>query len=83
MRLFDECERTDTSPSPESEDLFTFLDRSSRPDVVNIRAELERWFERYPEQRQAELRPTFRDRRQHLSASWELYLASALHPPWL
>ena len=37
MRLFDEYERSDTSHSPESEDLFSFLNRSARPDVVNIR----------------------------------------------
>jgi len=74
MRLFDECERTDTSPSPESEALFTFLNRSARPDVANIRAELERWFESYPEEHQAEFRSRFRDRRQHLSAGWEFYL---------
>ena len=72
--LFDEYERSDLSPSPESEDLFTFLNRSARPDVVNIRAELERWFAAYPEEHRAELRSRFRDRRQHSSAWWELYL---------
>jgi hypothetical protein len=74
VTLFDEHERTDLSPSPESEDLFSFLNRSARPDVVNIRAELERWFGAYPEEHQAELRSRFRDRRQHSSAWWELYL---------
>jgi hypothetical protein len=74
MTLFDEYERTDTSSSSASEDLFTFLNRSARRDVVNIRAESERWFERYPEEHHAELRSRFRDRRQHLSAWWELYL---------
>jgi hypothetical protein len=74
MRLFDEFERRDASRSPESEGLFTFLNRSSRPDVGNIRAELERWFESYPADDQAELLSKFRDRRQHGSAWWELYL---------
>jgi hypothetical protein len=74
MRLFDEYERSDISHSSESEDLFSFLNRSARPDVVNIRAELKRWFEIYPAEDQAELRSRFRDRRQHLSAWWELYL---------
>src|SRR5436305_994500 len=44
MRLFDEYDRDDSSPSPTSEDLFSFLNRSARLDVVNIRAEVERWF---------------------------------------
>jgi hypothetical protein len=58
----------------ESEDLFSFLNRSARSDVVNIRAELERWFESYPKVHQTELRSKFRDRRQHLSTWWELYV---------
>ena len=42
--------------------------------MVTIRAGLERWFETYPEEHQPELRSKFRDRRQHVSAWWELYL---------
>jgi hypothetical protein len=41
---------------------------------VNICVELERWFEAYPADHRAELRSKFRDRRQHSSAWWELYL---------
>jgi hypothetical protein len=76
MSLFDNYERTDNSPSPESEDPFTFLNRSARPDVQNIRTELERWFAAYPAEHQADLRGQFRSTRahQHEAAWWELYL---------
>ena len=74
MRLFGRYERSDASRSPECEDMFTFLNRSARPDVVNIRAEIERWFKSYPADNQAELLSKFRNRRQHGSAWWELYL---------
>ena len=56
MTLFDEYERADRSPSPASEDQFSFLNRSARTDAANIRAELERWFYRYPAEEQPELR---------------------------
>jgi hypothetical protein len=74
MPLFDDRERTDRSPSPISEDQSAFLSRSDRADAVNIRAELERWFDRYPAAEQSDLRSKFRDPRNHLSAWWELYL---------
>jgi hypothetical protein len=74
MTLFDEYERADRSPSPAAEDQFSFLNRSARADAANIRAELERWFDRYPVEEQPELRSKFRDPRHHSSAWWELYL---------
>jgi hypothetical protein len=78
VKLFDEYKRCDLSASPQSEDLFSFLNRSARPDVVSVRAELEPWFEGYPEEHRAELRSKFQDRRQHSSAWWELYLHRVL-----
>jgi hypothetical protein len=76
MSLFDDYARTDNSPSPESEDAFTFLNRSARPDVQKIREELERWLASYPGQHQAHLRSQFRSTLpyQHDAAWWELYL---------
>lgn len=76
MSLFDSFVRTDNSPSPESEDPFTFLNRSARLDVQNIREEIERWFAAYPAEHQTDLRGRFRSTlsHQHEAAWWELYL---------
>ena len=36
--LFDDFERSDASPQSESEDNFTFLNRSARPHFAEVRA---------------------------------------------
>jgi len=48
-RLFDEIERKDTGPEPESEAEYEYINRSARPDAQKIRSLLEDWFSRYPE----------------------------------
>lgn len=74
--LFDDFERSDASPQSESEDNFTFLNRSARPYFAEVRRMLQEWFARYPEEHALELRGNFRSRLpgQHWAAWWELYL---------
>jgi hypothetical protein len=74
--LFDDFVRTDASPSAESEDYFTFLNRVDTPFWAEVRRVLNAWFSRYPSQRAPGLWQEFRSRRarQQRGAFWELYL---------
>lgn len=74
--LFDHFVRTDASPSAESEDYFTFLNRVDTPFWAEVRRVLDVWFSRYPGERAPALRREFRSRRgrQQRGAFWELYL---------
>jgi hypothetical protein len=76
MDLFDDFERTNSSPSGASEDYFTFLNRADTPFWAEVRRVLEEWFARYPSERKRTLRNDFRSKRrgQHYGAFWELYL---------
>ena len=46
--LFSDQQRDDHSPGKYAEDIFAFLGRSARPNAVEIRRILEKWFEDYP-----------------------------------
>src|SRR3712207_6477951 len=76
VRLFDDIERRDNSPSAYSEDTFTFLNRVEGPVWQRIRDTLEAWFSDYPIEHAADLSGRFRERRPgaHTSAFFELYL---------
>ncbi len=76
MTLFDQFERTDTSPSRYTEDTFAFYNRVAGPVWERIRRKLEAWYAEYPEEHAADLRGRFRSNREgaHASAFWELYL---------
>jgi hypothetical protein len=76
IRIFDDVERSDSSPAYDTEDSFHFLNRVSRPEWGRVRELVEEWFAEYPESSQADLRSRFRDNDigQHYGAWWELYV---------
>jgi hypothetical protein len=76
FHVFDDLLRTDGSPSAESEDYFTFLNRVDTPFWAEVRRVLDVWFSRYPGERAPALWEEFRSRRgrQQRGAFWELYL---------
>ncbi len=76
MRLFDEMERSDSSPAAYGEDSFAFMNRADGVVWARIREVLDAWFADYPAEHAADLRERFRDRRPgaHQGAWWELYL---------
>lgn len=76
MRLFDDILRKDTGPAFYSEDYFTYLNRSARPEAEKVRWLLETWFSHYPQKEQVELRERFR--MAELSAFYELFLHELL-----
>jgi hypothetical protein len=75
-QLFDDRERTDSSPATSGEDTFSFLNRASGIVWSRIRAVCEAWFSAYPAAHAADLRGRFRSKHAgaHLRAWWELYL---------
>jgi hypothetical protein len=90
-RLFDEMERIDPTPARRGEDSFAFLNRASSVYWSKVRAELERWYEVFPDDG-SDVRNRFRNSspQQHYAAWWELYLHRVLtqlgfvvevHPP--
>lgn len=48
LRLFDDIERTDTTPWKPGEPLVAYLNRSARLDVALVRGRLEGWYAHYP-----------------------------------
>nr|MBI1231878.1 hypothetical protein [Cytophagales bacterium] len=56
MKLFDEIERTETRPSQNREQSYSYLNLSARPMAELIRNTLEQWFEEYPEEHRASLK---------------------------
>ena len=90
--LFDDFERTNSSPRSGEEDSYTFLNRVDQPFWAEIRRVLEDWFSRYPDSEKGDLAGHFRSpiEGQHVSAWWELFLhetflrlgfAIEIHPP--
>ncbi len=79
MQLFDEIERTETTPARYAQPYFDFVNRSAWGEAAAVRALLEDWFGRFPGNR-PEVRGRFRspDNRQHLGAFLELYLNALL-----
>jgi hypothetical protein len=75
-RLFDDRERTDSSPATSAEDSFSFLNRACGIVWDRIRAVSEAWFAAYPPADASDLRGRFRSKHAgaHLGAWWELYL---------
>jgi hypothetical protein len=73
--LFDQCERTDSSPMAYGENVFDFYNRINRPEWARVRDELEIWYSYHPDPC-GELRSHFRGDRQdqHFGAWWELYM---------
>jgi hypothetical protein len=54
--LFSDKRREDRSPGKYSEDTFSFIDRSARPNAVEVRRILEIWFKDYPAVERAALK---------------------------
>jgi hypothetical protein len=73
--LFDDIERTDSSPMRYGENIFRFYNRINRPDWARVRDELESWYRYHPDP-DGRLRDHFRGKRhdQHVGAWWELYV---------
>lgn len=73
--LFDDFERTDSSPMRNGESIFRFYNRVNRPEWARVRDELESWYCYHPDP-DGQLRDHFRGKRhdQHLGAWWELYV---------
>ena len=75
MPLFDDVRRAEIRPKRQNEGGFAYTNTSARPGISAIRELLEAWFERLPEDAQADVRGRFRsgDDAQHKSAFFELY----------
>jgi hypothetical protein len=87
--LFTVVRDRNASYPPESAPPFEWVDGSSMPGMVQLRATLDGWFLRYPEDERAEFRRRFRLRDDLEPAFFELYLhelllrlgyAVAVHP---
>jgi len=80
LSLFDHGDRDYLGPSAHSESSFSILNRSARPEAQAIRAVLDAWFSRFPQQARADLWARFcrSDYRQHLAAFFELYCHALL-----
>lgn len=74
-RLFEEVERTNSSPAAYNEDSFSFLNRAAGPYGQRVRTVLDDWYAVFPDT-SADLWQRFRkpDPKQHYAAWWELYL---------
>jgi hypothetical protein len=73
--LFDDVERTDSSPMRYGENIFDFYNRIDRPDWARVRDELESWYRCHPDPG-GQMRGHFQGKRhdQHVGAWWELYV---------
>jgi hypothetical protein len=73
--LFDDTERTDSSPMRYGENIFDFYNRIDRPDWARVRNELDSWYRCHPDP-DGQLRAHFQGKRhdQHVGAWWELYV---------
>lgn len=78
--LFKEKSRTYSGPKTYGERDFDFLDRSGRTEAENVRAFLNSWIERFPEEEQKELvsRIQSRDSKAFESATFEIILYAIL-----
>jgi hypothetical protein len=76
MSIFDDIVRENDQPRQEGEPLFSYLNKSSRPEAERIRALIDEWIGEYPETHReglaARLRSDIDD--QHQSAFFELFL---------
>ncbi|HHT9131162.1 MAG TPA: hypothetical protein ACFYED_01610 [Candidatus Tripitaka californicus] len=75
--LFDEIERKDTGPEPESGVDYEYLSHSDRLEVQKICSLLEDWFSRYPKEAQDEFLERFKGV-EHAKAFFELYIHEIL-----
>lgn len=75
-RLFDESERSDSSPSGHVERSFHFLNRRAGVFWDRVRAHLECSYAAFPDEHKLGLASRLRhdDEHQHLPAWWELYI---------
>lgn len=81
MCLFDKgIELFDGDKKDRSESDYSYLNRSSRSKHVNIRSELEKWFNNYPTEHSSSILSPFRskDNIQHKSAFFELFIHELL-----
>ena len=77
--LFDDVKRTDARHQQIKESMFVCLNRSARREIIEIRARLESWFERFPVEAQGDLRGRFRaDDHAHRGAVFELFIHEVL-----
>jgi hypothetical protein len=76
IRIFDDVQRSDSSPAYDTEGSFHFLNRVARPEWDRVRELVDEWFAEYPETAQADLGSRFQDADigQHYGAWWELYV---------
>lgn len=80
MAIFDDIERTLTGGAFPLISAFDNLNTSARPEAEQVRAAMERYFARYPEQNHNELRPRIRSviDNHHHAATFELLLHELL-----
>jgi hypothetical protein len=80
MRIFDNIARTDGRPSRNSESTSAFLNRAAGPYWDQVRAVIEDWYGRYPNEEKKDLRARIRsgDEAHVYAALWELYLHEML-----
>lgn len=79
LPLFDDVNRTDARYKQPNESVFGCLNRSARREIIEIRARLGSWFERFPIEVRDDLRGRFRgDDHAHLGAFIELLIHEVL-----
>lgn len=83
LTLFDNFARAETRPARNDEPAWVYMNLSARPGVAAARNVLEDWFSHYaaePHKERLDLRSRFRnrDRHQHRSAFFELYVHELL-----
>lgn len=72
MKLFDHKERTDSNPANHLDNTYDFYDRSSLPQVEQIRNTLNQWFSSYHDSEKKELKTRFQT--EFSAAFFELFL---------
>ena len=78
MKLFKDVPRQDSGPKPQIESIYSYLKRSARPEVEEVRILLENCFANYPEDAKAELKSRMVKGIEYDSAAFELLLHEML-----
>jgi len=79
VQLFEDMQRTYIGDKEPRESIYTFLNRSARPEYERVRGVLEMWFRNIPETFRNALRTSFcSGDQQHLGAFFEIYCHTLL-----
>lgn len=77
INLFDKVSTDFAGPQGHNENSYDFYNRSSRPDIVKNRLQMEKWFQTYPDAEKNDLRRTLKN--DFDAGFFELFLFTLFH----